>query len=209
MAWYLLRPLSMNRKEQTLWYLRASGNEDIADQLEKLEVNDWEEMAVQVVQSDIDDHKRSIQYRKESEEREREEEARKAERRKVACGIYAIVCRNKVYVGQSVDIPNRICQHKSVLKRGKHGNKEIQKDWDNHKDEFEFLTIEIVPQEKLSEKEKEYIIDFYQQGKHMYNTVHVPKPVENKYESLFKKIASLIDKGRLDKDQLLQYLDTL
>lgn len=48
-------------------------------------------------------------------------------------GIYAIVNErnNKVYVGQSTNIPKRWDQHKRELKSGTHHNKSLQRDYDN------------------------------------------------------------------------------
>jgi predicted GIY-YIG superfamily endonuclease len=51
-----------------------------------------------------------------------------------AAGIYAIVNRTngRAYIGSSVNIRNRIVQHRSALRRGRHPNKLLRAEWQDH-----------------------------------------------------------------------------
>lgn len=83
-------------------------------------------------------------------------------------GIYAII--NKVngyrYIGQSVNITNRLWQHKSLLRNNHHTYKNgdlslLQKAWNKYGEEsFEFKIIEFCEVDKLDDRER-YWIDFY------------------------------------------------
>lgn len=77
-------------------------------------------------------------------------------------GIYLIICRktNKVYIGQSVHLSTRIDQHFAALKRGHHTNKAMQRDYKKYSSSFDWQVLEIVPIDKLGEREK-YWIDHY------------------------------------------------
>ena len=78
-------------------------------------------------------------------------------------GIYKITClKNKrVYLGASVDIQKRFSVHQSLLKRNKHFNSRIQKDFNKYgENEFGFEVVELCEKESLPEKER-YWNDFY------------------------------------------------
>lgn len=47
-------------------------------------------------------------------------------------GIYEIACvvTNKVYIGQSINIPRRRSEHFSELRRGLHANQHLQHSFD-------------------------------------------------------------------------------
>lgn len=67
------------------------------------------------------------------------------------CGIYGIFNRQngRWYVGQSVDIAGRKFTHFLNLHRRKHGNKLLQKDYDEcGKSAFDFLVLEQVACDK-------------------------------------------------------------
>lgn len=81
-------------------------------------------------------------------------------------GVYMIKNRvnDKVYIGSSLDIEQRLSQHRRDLKNGKHPNADMQKDYDaKHGFDFDILYVEVIP--KHSDKnrvnlrliEKEYI----------------------------------------------------
>ena len=58
------------------------------------------------------------------------------------CGIYAIVNVRKMicYIGSSRDIKSRAINHRIALRRGKHANKILQKDY-NEKCDFKFIIL--------------------------------------------------------------------
>lgn len=87
------------------------------------------------------------------------------------CGIYIIknILNNKVYVGQSRNMKNRIYIHRYALRHNFHSNDHLQKAWnrDNEKS-FIFEIIEECPFEILDEREI-YYINFYDSYMHGYN----------------------------------------
>ncbi len=75
-------------------------------------------------------------------------------------GIYCIKNKvnNKVYIGQSVDVKDRLWHHKSSLKHNRHENDYLQKAWNKYgEDCFEFIVLEYCSEEELNEKEISYI----------------------------------------------------
>jgi len=61
-------------------------------------------------------------------------------------GIYKITCitNNKVYIGQSTNIQERIKDHKRRLKNNKHDNSYLQNSWNKYgKENFKFEMLEI------------------------------------------------------------------
>lgn len=78
-------------------------------------------------------------------------------------GIYKItnILNNKVYIGQAMDIQNRIREHKELLNRNCHPNNHLQHSWNLYGDEkFIFSAIEKCDKEILTEREQ-FWIDFY------------------------------------------------
>lgn len=82
------------------------------------------------------------------------------------CGIYCIenTINHKKYIGQSIDIKNRWCNHKNDLNKGIHDNDYLQKSWNKYGEEnFEFYILEHCSRDELDEKEIYYI--------ELYNTI--------------------------------------
>lgn len=80
-----------------------------------------------------------------------------------ACGIYAIKNRfnDKVYIGSSINIPKRFCQHKSVLIHGKHHSDRLQKSWNKHGENgFDFVPLFICSKNLLNFYEERTIKGF-------------------------------------------------
>lgn len=78
-------------------------------------------------------------------------------------GIYLIsdTIHDRVYVGQSVNVPQRLCIHKALLKRGVHKNVYLQRSYNKcNGDGFKFIVLEYCPTEKLDEREKAWIESF-------------------------------------------------
>ena len=81
----------------------------------------------------------------------------------IIIGIYCIknIHNNKAYIGQSNNIMNRWCSHRSKLNKNKHGNKHLQFAWNKYgESSFEFLIIEECDISIIDEREK-YWISYY------------------------------------------------
>ena len=97
---------------------------------------------------------------------------------KMPAGIYRLT-NNKtgmIYIGQSAHLPARWNQHKSKLRRQKHGNFKIQDDYNKYGlDVFEFEILKEYPpgtQRELLEKiEEETIKRLLSEGKKLYNEI--------------------------------------
>jgi len=92
--------------------------------------------------------------------------------------IYSITntINRKVYIGQSTQYSQRWTKHKRNLRKNKHENKQIQRDYDEHgKDAFVFEVIEELPpdtpSELLLEKEREQIIEHLKRDVRLYNVL--------------------------------------
>lgn len=79
------------------------------------------------------------------------------------CGIYVIVNRknNLKYIGQSHHLQNRRESHWSLLVKGKHENKKLQKDFDEFgRDAFLFSVIEYtIDDQGVLDKREQYWIN--------------------------------------------------
>lgn len=84
-------------------------------------------------------------------------------------GIYKITNHhnNKVYIGQSQDIDTRFTQHKDALSRGKHENKQMQKDYIASPCAFSFTILEECYLSQLNEAEKRWIA-YYKSDNKLY-----------------------------------------
>lgn len=70
--------------------------------------------------------------------------ADEGEKHPTDCGVYAIVNQptSWVYIGSAVNIRNRIGQHKSQLRKGKHSNELLLSDWRKYGEPaFKFGTL--------------------------------------------------------------------
>lgn len=86
-------------------------------------------------------------------------------------GIYEIKCNptNKIYIGQSIDVDNRLKTHLNELKNNNHCNKELQEDFNTYGSiSFEFKIIASCEPEVLNCLEK-YYIDKYSKLNKSYN----------------------------------------
>ena len=74
-------------------------------------------------------------------------------------GVYAIRCIDgRAYVGSSSDIRVRRNQHRSTLRKGKHGNPPLQEAWNAlGEDAFTFVTLEHLPDGDLVEAEQRWM----------------------------------------------------
>ena len=81
----------------------------------------------------------------------------------------------KVYIGQSTTYPTRKAQHRGQLKKGTHGNKLLQLDYNKHgEDAFEYSMVREfqcdTPQEFLIEQESIEMAIRVQRGETLYNS---------------------------------------
>jgi len=68
---------------------------------------------------------------------------------------------DKIYIGSSIDIKNRICRHKSMLRGGYHDNTFLQNSFNLYKEEnFTFEQVELCKKNELVYKEN-YFINLY------------------------------------------------
>lgn len=80
--------------------------------------------------------------------------------KEIICGIYKIenLVNDKVYIGQSKNINERIRKHKESLKYNHHFNKHLQRSWNKYgENNFKFNVIDICDYELLNDKEQFYI----------------------------------------------------
>lgn len=92
-------------------------------------------------------------------------------------GVYCILCRseNTVYIGQSINVPNRIKSHKSALKRGSYSNntkglQKMQSDYNKYGvEDFVFTQIAECESGDLYQLETESIKQYLDNDFEIYN----------------------------------------
>lgn len=65
------------------------------------------------------------------------------------------------YIGSSHQVKTRKRQHLHLLRKGIHHNLHLQRAWSLSPDSFDFLIIEVVPDDVPLEKREQYWLDFY------------------------------------------------
>lgn len=106
------------------------------------------------------------------------------------CGIYKITClkNNKIYIGSSKNLSNRLYNHKYSLKNGIHKNVFLQKDWNYYGEEnFKFEIIEYCDEDKQYELEQKYLNElkpFYRLG-NGYNILENVADIKGHYHIRF------------------------
>jgi group I intron endonuclease len=91
-------------------------------------------------------------------------------------GIYAIinVVSQKIYVGSSIDVINRLEYHQAKFRRGLHWNPHMQSAWDKYGEEkFEFYLIRKCGEDKLIQLEQLWISKLNAFGRGGYNMAPV------------------------------------
>lgn len=91
-------------------------------------------------------------------------------------GVYKIsnTVSGKCYIGISKHCNQRVSQHISMLRRGKHDNHHLQRAWDKYGEES--FTFSLIEKFDMNEVDKEHVllreiywIDFYDSYRHGYN----------------------------------------
>jgi group I intron endonuclease len=118
------------------------------------------------------------------------------------CGIYKIMCLDsgKVYIGKSIDIENRLNQHKYALKRGLHNNNILQNEWIKYGiKSFEFSILEPMQKDrrKLNIREQ-FWIKQYKSDIDGYNTLEINNNEED-IKTKFKEYRKNYYKGNPNK----------
>lgn len=111
-------------------------------------------------------------------------------------GIYSIYCEGtgKYYVGQSVDIKKRIQKHFSLLEKGEHKNKGLQRDYDRYGyGSFKVKVEKIIEEEYLNVIEG-YYIELYDSIKKGYNQQDMKKRVRVREERGYEGVQSRIER---------------
>lgn len=80
-------------------------------------------------------------------------------------GIYAIknTVNNRIYIGSSINLQERKCEHYRRLRLGEHCNPFLQADYNKHDGDevYEFIALEIVEDVNLLIEREQYYIDQY------------------------------------------------
>ena len=75
-------------------------------------------------------------------------------------GVYQIKNEknNKIYIGSSINLYERLITHVSDLRKGKHPNSYLQRSWNKYgEDHFDISILDLCDKEKVREKEQYYI----------------------------------------------------
>lgn len=99
--------------------------------------------------------------------------------------IYEIRCvkNNKVYIGQTTNLKNRIKHHFNELQKCKHSNPFLQKDYNNYKkSSFKVTILEKNVSQELKLQKETYWINYYggTDSKNVYNVKGNGKNSDNK-----------------------------
>lgn len=74
----------------------------------------------------------------------------------IKSGIYKLIIENKIYIGSSVNLEQRLKTHKRQLLSGTHGNNKLQNAYNKYKN-FDFELVEFVERDKLQQREQYWI----------------------------------------------------
>lgn len=136
-------------------------------------------------------------------------------------GIYKIHCidSNRVYIGQSKNVPNRIRSHRCALKSGKYSSKTkglnlMQQDYDKYgEDAFVMLQLLECTEQDLLEEETRALSEFIAAGIDVYNhfvntnTSGIICPED--FKPLVERVIKLLDRGKLSVSELDSALDSI
>lgn len=95
---------------------------------------------------------------------------RKGQERAKICGIYKIVYRGGIYIGNSVNIYQRFSAHKSNLRSGTHSAKELQKEYSKYGGKVKFQIIIECPEWALYWVEYKILRNCEKRGVKLWNS---------------------------------------
>lgn len=126
-------------------------------------------------------------------------------------GIYSITClvNNKIYIGSSINIPDRLMDHKTKLNKNKHKNSHLQRSFNKHGiGNFKFNIVEECSRETILERENYYMILYGSlSSKKGFNQV-VAQRQDNLYSNKeYINKLSMVKKGKMPSN--LDYLRAL
>lgn len=131
----------------------------------------------------------------------------------MGCGIYQIKNKSnqKVYIGSSINIKNRLYKHLWLLKKNKHDNIHLQNSFNEYgEDCFEFSLVENCEYDELISRENYYINAFSSCNNDFgYNLALVNEFRRNTYNDEVKiKLSkfNLIKNGNINKFSLINIL---
>jgi hypothetical protein len=89
-------------------------------------------------------------------------------------GVYGVECtaNGRMLIGASADIVNRWQMHRYLLRRGRHGNRELQSDWDQHGEgAFKCTVLEETGRDRstLRSRERAWIETLSRSASKLYN----------------------------------------
>ena len=125
-------------------------------------------------------------------------------------GIYKVQCvsSNSVYIGQSTNIDNRLNNHRSTLRTGKHAVYLMQSDFKKYGESaFVFEAIHHSDEQNLLELETFYIDEHKRQGHIIYNSVKITDSVSmvqcsKENRPVLQKISDMLDNGQIKREEL-------
>lgn len=130
-------------------------------------------------------------------------------------GIYAIEFPEimRAYVGQSVNVRNRINQWRSVLRSGKAKVKEFQSVWNIHSDNAKYKLIVDCDYKDLYKNETEVCRQYADGGWDLFNAVIYTQTnimnVPEQYRDCIKRVIKALDYNRITPEELIRQLDNL
>lgn len=116
-------------------------------------------------------------------------------------GVYAIVCipTGKKYVGSSVHIPRRLCEHHTALRKGRHHSPALQRAWAKYgESNFEWVVEAIVAavREDLLAMEQAALDIVFLTKKHLNGSPTAGSPLGIKWTVEARARMSALKKGR-------------
>lgn len=127
-------------------------------------------------------------------------------KRNSCVGIYCIknTINNLLYIGSSKNIKSRFYDHKSCLKANRHPNHYLQNSYNKYgKENFEFVILELVEDEKNLIQKEQYYINFYLSFDRKFGFNLTKDIIRRSCSEETRKKISLKNKGRKHTEEAL------
>lgn len=118
-------------------------------------------------------------------------------------GIYMIrnKINDKIYIGQAINVENRLNNHRLELRNDRHVNYFLQKDFNEYKEEsFIFEKIHECDEEFLNPMEK-YFIEKYNTTHNGYNIMNGNSNINRKVKEKMKREAILAERKKKEEEE--------